>query len=341
MSLFVSATSRTLLSVSAAARSPPASNPCVPAMYSASGSEANSRFRALHQVPELGAGQIEGIAEETFRNNAALGMKRSGAGVAVAWFRNDLRILDNEVLVRAWMSSEAVLPVYCVDPRLFATTHYFGFPKTGAFRAKFLIESLADLKKNLMKRGLNLLVRHGKPEDVLPSIAKAIGAHTVYAHKETCSEELIVEQQVSRALQRIVVHCSNQNTKNPKLHLVWGSTMYHLDDLPFSAGSLPDVYTQFRKSVESKCTVRGCYKLPTSLGPLPSVSSEEVGGWGHVPSLNELGVCDQKAERCFGDERDALDFYLHGDRCEESGKSNTTKTRVVVVTWSLFTSMST
>lgn len=48
-----------------------------------------------------------------------------------------------------------------------------------ALRAQFLIECLADLKKNLMKRGLNLLIRHGKPEEILPSIAKAFGAHTV------------------------------------------------------------------------------------------------------------------------------------------------------------------
>ena len=28
---------------------------------------------------------------------------------------------------------------------------------------------------------------------------------------------------------------------------VWGSTMYHRDDLPFLPDELPDVYTQFRK----------------------------------------------------------------------------------------------
>lgn len=32
-----------------------------------------------------------------------------------------------------------------------------------------------------------------------------------------------------------------------KLELIWGSTMYHKDDLPFDVFDLPDVYTQFRK----------------------------------------------------------------------------------------------
>lgn len=57
--------------------------------------------------------------------------KRTGDGVAILWFRNDLRILDNEALLQAWAGSAAVLPVYCIDPRIFGTTHYFGFPKTG------------------------------------------------------------------------------------------------------------------------------------------------------------------------------------------------------------------
>ena len=32
-----------------------------------------------------------------------------------------------------------------------------------------------------------------------------------------------------------------------KLELIWGSTMYHKDDLPFDVLDLPDIYTQFRK----------------------------------------------------------------------------------------------
>lgn len=48
-----------------------------------------------------------------------------------------------------------------------------------ALRGAFLMECLADLRKNLMKRGVNLLIRSGKPEDILPSLAKDFGAHTV------------------------------------------------------------------------------------------------------------------------------------------------------------------
>ncbi|KAK1612741.1 hypothetical protein QYE76_036414 [Lolium multiflorum] len=276
------------------------------AAASSSSSSASLRPpRGPAAVPSLGAEETTAAADEAFRRHTSPGLRRgSGAGgVAVVWFRNDLRVLDNEALARAWAASEAVLPVYCVDPRLFGGgTHRFGFPKTGALRAQFLIECLGDLKQNLQKRGLDLLIRHGKPEDILPSIVKSVSAHTVYAHKESCSEELLVERLVRRGLEQVVIPqvgtSSNHNKPlNPKLQLIWGATMYHIDDLPFPVSNLPDVYTQFRKAVESKSSVRSCSKLAPSLGPAPSFGLGEIGGWGSVPTLESLDLSVTKAEK--------------------------------------------
>ena len=71
----------------------------------------------------------------------------------VVWFRNDLRLSDNETLVRAIQQGGEIIPVYCLDPRHFANTK-LGLPKTGAFRAQFLIEALEDLLVLLSKTGL-------------------------------------------------------------------------------------------------------------------------------------------------------------------------------------------
>ncbi|KAJ9167574.1 hypothetical protein P3X46_019196 [Hevea brasiliensis] len=259
---------------------------------------SSSSSTLTYQVPALDSDQMCRVADQTFDRYSSNTVNRKGKGTAIVWFRNDLRILDNEALFKAWASSETVLPVYCVDPRLFGNTYYFGFPKTGALRAQFIIECLADLKKNLMKRGLNLLIRHGKPEEIIPSLVQAFAAHTVYAQKETCSEEVNVERLVNKALLQVKLapfpekstgQCS---TNNPKLQLVWGGTMYHMDDLPFSTNTIPDVYTQFRKSVEAKCTIRCCFKIPTSLAPPPSVED-----WGCVPSIDQLGLQSQKVNK--------------------------------------------
>ncbi|KAK6912352.1 DNA photolyase, N-terminal [Dillenia turbinata] len=249
-----------------------------------SGSPMTASVSTAHQVP----GEIEECnLEKSFERYSNRNTNRKGKGIGIVWFRNDLRVLDNEVLYTAWDSCEALLPVYCVDPRLFSTTHFFAFPKTGALRAQFLIECLVDLKNNLMKRGLNLLIQNGKPEKILPSLAEAYGAHTVFALKETCHEEILVERRISEALQNVMLPPSAEqtitrsSTKNPKLKLVWGHTMYHINDLPFDVANLPDVYTQFRKAVEYKCQVRGTIKMPMSLGPPPKNVSKGlrfVGG---------------------------------------------------------------
>lgn len=95
-------------------------------------SNAARAVRTVTRVPGSASEEMERVAEQTLTRYTFVGVpQRKGKGVAIVWFRNDLRILDNEVLFKAWVSSEAVLPVYCVDPRFFATTHYFGFPKTG------------------------------------------------------------------------------------------------------------------------------------------------------------------------------------------------------------------
>ncbi|KAK3131006.1 hypothetical protein QOZ80_6BG0500850 [Eleusine coracana subsp. coracana] len=270
-----------------------------------SAAASSSSFRpsrgAAVSVPSIGADEAGTAAEAAFQRHTSPNLRRNGTGVAVVWFRNDLRILDNEALVRAWASSEAVLPVYCIDPRDFeGRTHYFGFPKTGASRVQFLIECLEDLKQNLRKKGLDLLVRNGKPEEILLAIAKAVSAHTVYAHKETCSEELLVERLVSKGLERVVITqgaSDQKKPRSPKLQFIWGTTMYHIDDLPFTVNNLPDVYTQFRKAVESKSSVRNCSKLPPLLGPAPTSSLDEIGGWGTIPTLESLGISVTKSEK--------------------------------------------
>ena len=107
------------------------------------------------------------------------------------WYRRDLRLHDHEPMYQALQQEAQIVPIYCFDERQFATIS-FGFPKTGAFRAQFLLESLADLRNSLFQLGSNLIVRRGFPETIIPSLAKELEISVVYFHGEVTSEELAV-----------------------------------------------------------------------------------------------------------------------------------------------------
>lgn len=189
------------------------------------------------------------------------------------WYRNDLRIHDHEPLQRALDSVSEVIPVYCVDPRWFQKTS-FGFPKTGPFRARFLLESLSDLRQRLRDKGSELIVRIGKPEDILPEMARAYQAEGIFAHKEVTDEEVKIEEAVEKAFFK----------EGVTLELLWGATLYHVADLPMPVRSLPDIYTQFRKQVEKMADVRETFPTPDHI-PTPGIPDP-----GELPTLEDLGL---------------------------------------------------
>jgi deoxyribodipyrimidine photo-lyase len=190
------------------------------------------------------------------------------------WYRNDLRLHDHLPLAQALAEGASVIPVYCFDDRHFGQTK-FGFPKTGAFRAKFLIESVADLRQSWQTRGSDLVVRQGLPEVVIPELVDRLQITDVYYHREVTAEELAVSKALEMALKPI-----NVNYKS-----FWGHTLYQLEDLPFNLANIPELFTKFRKDVEQNGRVKVPVATPVSLPPLPVELD-----LGNTPSLQDLGL---------------------------------------------------
>ena len=103
--------------------------------------------------------------------------------VILVWFRNDLRIHDNEILLEAVTKGNIVIPVYFFDPRYF-TANKFGHQNTGVLRAQFLRECVEQLKSKLQNLGSDLLVFHAKPEDLLPTLCAKYEVTEVFHHRE-------------------------------------------------------------------------------------------------------------------------------------------------------------
>ncbi|KAK2512646.1 cryptochrome DASH-like protein, partial [Columba guinea] len=220
------------------------------------------------------------------------------SGTAICLLRCDLRAHDNQVLHWAQSSADFVVPLYCFDPRHLLLTHRCGFPKTGPHRLRFLLESVKDLRETLKKKGSTLVVRKGKPEDVVRDLITQLGSVSAVAfHEEATQEELDVEQGLRQV-------CSQHGVK---IQTFWGSTLYHRDDLPFRPiARLPDVYTHFRKAVESEAKVRPTLRMADQLKPLAPGVEE-----GCIPTMEDLGQKDpvtdpRTAFPCSGGETQAL-----------------------------------
>lgn len=110
----------------------------------------------------------------------------SGKTILV-WFRKDLRIHDNEILTEAVRKGDRIVPVYCFDPRQFETTS-FQTRKTGLIRTRFLLESVANLRRSFLQAGGDLIIRLGKPEIILPELVAQYHVNEVYHHREVASE---------------------------------------------------------------------------------------------------------------------------------------------------------
>jgi deoxyribodipyrimidine photo-lyase len=225
--------------------------------------------------------------------------------IAVVWFKTDLRIEDNETLVKAISQSEKVIPVYCFDESHFETTSY-GFKKTGSFRAQFLLESLQDLDARLRTLGSGLLLVIGKPEVEIPKLVQEYKAQKVFAKREVAFEERQTEKKVQDELFKL--RC--------ELEKVSTSTLYHAEDLPFSIKDIPDVFTNFRKKTEKDSEIRPPFEAPTKINS-PEISPLEL------PTLEALGLAkttiDSRAVLQFkGGETEAikrLKHYFYDTKC--------------------------
>jgi deoxyribodipyrimidine photo-lyase len=163
--------------------------------------------------------------------------------------------------------------VYVFDPRQFGLTRY-GFPKTGCYRVQFLLESVADLQVKLRALGSDLILRNGSPEQIIPELVQRHGVSTVHATAEATSEETTVERAVEAAIRPL----------GATLKRHWTATLYHLDDLPFAnLRDMPEIFSEFRRAVERRSSIRQPIPAPRRMPPLPATA-----GGGRLPDHREL-----------------------------------------------------
>jgi len=107
----------------------------------------------------------------------------------ILWFRRDLRLLDNPALAAAIASGRPVVPVYVSDAS-----------DAGGASRWWLHHSLKALGADIRQRGGRLVLRRGRPEEVLPGLAADCSASAIICGRRYAPAARAKESAVAAAL---------------------------------------------------------------------------------------------------------------------------------------------
>ncbi|WP_299017408.1 DASH family cryptochrome [uncultured Polaribacter sp.] len=198
-------------------------------------------------------------------------MQQQQEKTGLVWFRNNLRVNDNISLQKAIADNEKVIAVYCFDPKQFAEDK-FGFLKTAKFRAKFLLETIENLKKNLADLNITLLTYFDATENVIEKIVSNFSVSNIYTQKEWTSEEIETNNAILKALPSSVNFIED-----------YDQFLYHPENVSKDFSNIPNVFTVFRKKLEKTVAIQEAItiaKLPVS---------NIIDDTTKIPTLKALG----------------------------------------------------
>lgn len=198
---------------------------------------------------------------------------------AIVWFRQDLRLHDNEAIVEALKYADEALYVYIFEDKFFKEQSRFGFKRTGFHRSKFVIEAVSDLRDNLRKHGAELIIRSGKAQDIIFELANSFKSSWVFCNRERTRDELIIQDELEQKLWSI----------GQEIRYTRGKMLFYTQDLPFPITHTPDSFTSFKKEVEKIVPIR----LPLDI-PVEFKSKHGNIEKGNIPTLKDLGFANKE-----------------------------------------------
>jgi deoxyribodipyrimidine photo-lyase len=197
----------------------------------------------------------------------------------IVWLRNNLRLEDNPSICRSLEDCDEILCTYVFDERIWSPPS--SQERMGNARAKFMLESIAELKEEIESRGGMIEFLYGNPVRELPKLMAKYGADTCYAQKEDAWEETEQERALAREYHLILSE---------------GKGLWEDAELPFALEELPGVFSSFRRKVEKSFHVRSSTSAPKTI-PCDWKSSSAI------PTLSSFGF-----DEVVYDSRSVLEF---------------------------------
>jgi len=190
---------------------------------------------------------------------------------SLVWFRNNLRIEDNISLSKAINNSDNIFGFINIDPKNFLLTKY-GFKKTEKYRAKFLLETISDLKSQLDTLNISLIITHKDFDKSIKEIINKYEITNIYTQTEWTRDELKEESFIPDEINLI---------KD------FDQFLFSPNDVKGLYDNIPRGFSNFRKKCEKYLSVNDILSIPNSLNPDNKILYDYS-----IPTLSDLGFED-------------------------------------------------
>jgi deoxyribodipyrimidine photo-lyase len=199
------------------------------------------------------------------------------------WHRRDLRLADNLGLAAAAAATPAVTGVFVLDPAI------LGSVTMAPARLWFLRESLVELERLWRQAGSRLVLLQGDPAELLPQLARALGAEVVTWNRDVEPFGRERDRRVAAAVQ----------AQERRVLVDWDQLLVAPEQLRTGAGEPYRVYGPFlrnwrgqveRKQTQGAALDGGLEPAPAPAGLLDFEAAElpDSALWQGLPRLEAV-----------------------------------------------------
>ncbi|MBK6908806.1 MAG: deoxyribodipyrimidine photo-lyase [Rhodocyclaceae bacterium] len=157
----------------------------------------------------------------------------SDPGSALVWFRRDLRSDDHAAFAAALAEHDQVYCVFVFDRDILEL-----LPRADR-RVEFIWHAVEELHAALSRQGGGLIVRHGRPVEIIPALAKTLGVSAVYVNRDYEPVAIARDEAIAAALRR---------TTSADLRISKDQVIFDREEVRTQAGTPFGVFTPYKNA---------------------------------------------------------------------------------------------